>query len=79
VNAAGDGNTCPDGTGEGTATALLRAERMGGGTGRVYMIEFTADDGKGGRTTGNVTVTVPKSASQPAVDSGLRFASGICR
>jgi hypothetical protein len=79
VNAAGDGDTCPDGTGEGTATALLRAERSGGGTGRVYVVEFTADDGKGGSTTGTITITVPKSNSQEAVDSGLRFASGVCR
>ena len=75
---AGDGNTCPDASGEGTATALLRAERSGGGSGRIYVIEFTAEDGKGGTATGSVTVTVPKSASQPATDSGLRFASGAC-
>jgi von Willebrand factor A domain-containing protein 7 len=79
VNAPGDGNTCPDGTGEGTATALLRAERSGGGTGRFYVIEFTADDGKGGITPGTVLVQVPKSMSEPAVDGGLRFASGACR
>ena len=71
---AGDGNTCPDASGEGTSTALLRAERSGGGSGRLYVIEFTAEDGKGGTATGSVTVTVPKSASKPATDSGLRFA-----
>jgi hypothetical protein len=79
VNTAGDGNTCADSAGVGTATAMLRAERNGAGTGRIYVIEFTADDGKGGSTTGAVTVAVPKSASQAAVDSGLRFASGVCR
>lgn len=76
---AGDGNTCPDASGEGTSTALLRAERSGGGSGRLYVIEFTVEDGKGGTATGSVTVSVPKSASQPATDSGLRFASGVCR
>jgi hypothetical protein len=76
---AGDGNTCPDASGEGTSTALVRAERSGGGSGRLYVIEFTAEDGKGGTATGSVTVSVPKSASQPATDSGLRFASGVCR
>ena len=50
----------------------------GSGSGRLYVIEFTAEDGKGGTATGTVTVSVPKSASQPATDSGLRFASGVC-
>jgi hypothetical protein len=80
VNGAGDGNTCGDATGEGTAIARLRAERSGTGSGRVYMVEFSAADGKGGTSTGSVMVTVPKSASQPAVDGGLRFpSSGSCR
>jgi hypothetical protein len=79
VEENGDGNTCPDASGAGTATALLRAERSGGGSGRLYVIEFTAEDGKGGTATGSVTVSVPKSASQPATDSGLRFASGVCK
>ena len=75
----GDGNFCPDATGEGTSTAMLRAERGGSGSGRLYVIEFTAEDGKGGTATGSVTVTVPKSASKPATDSGLRFVSGMCK
>lgn len=80
VNGAGDGSTCGDGAGEGGAVAHLRAERSGGGSGRLYVIEFTAEDGKGGSTTGTVTVMVPKSASQPAVDTGLRLvSSGSCR
>jgi hypothetical protein len=79
VEGTGDGNTCPDASGVGTPTALLRAERSGAGTGRIYVIEFTAEDGKGGTATGSVTVSVPKSASQPATDSGLRFASGVCK
>ena len=80
LNGAGDGNTCGDATGEGTAIAHLRAERSGSGSGRIYVVEFSAADGKGGTATGSVMVSVPKSASQPAVDSGLRFASsGSCR
>jgi hypothetical protein len=79
VNGAGDGNTCGDGAGDGTSIAHLRAERAGGGSGRLYVIEFTADDGKGGSADGSVTVMVPKSASQPAVDSGQRFLSAVCR
>ena len=33
LDGAGEGNTCPDATGVGTATASLRAEREGGGDG----------------------------------------------
>ena len=40
-------------------TASLRAQRDGKGDGRTYTIEFTVDDGKGGTTTGSVTVEVP--------------------
>src|SRR5262249_18541196 len=43
---AGSGNTCPDATGVGTNTALVRAERAGTskvpGNGRVYHIGYTA-------------------------------------
>jgi len=78
-NGAGDGNTCGDAAADG-AIAHVRAERSGTGSGRVYLIEFSASDGKGGTSTGSVMVTVPKSASQPAVDSGVRFpSSGSCR
>jgi|CXWL01.1.fsa_nt_gi streptogramin lyase len=59
----GAGNTSPDGTGVGTSTAQVRAERNGNprtpGDGRVYTIAFTADDGNGGTCEGTVTVCVP--------------------
>jgi cysteine-rich repeat protein len=55
---AGDGNTCPDATGVGTASANVRAERSGQGDGRVYHIAFSADDGHGASCTGNVMVCV---------------------
>ena len=71
LNAMGDRNTCPDATGVGTATASLRAEREGSGDGRVYHIGFTADDDRGGRCAGTVTVCVPQGqAGQPCVDEG---------
>ncbi|MDH5689184.1 MAG: hypothetical protein OEZ48_15150, partial [Candidatus Bathyarchaeota archaeon] len=54
-----DGKHSPDAYGVGTDTASLRAERLGTGNGRVYMITFIASDGKGGEATGNVTVYVP--------------------
>ena len=77
VNAKGQGagNTSPDGTGVGTATASVRAERNGNrktpGNGRVYHIAFTADDGNGGTCSGTVTVCVPHDQSDPTcVDEG---------
>jgi hypothetical protein len=60
VDARGSGNTSPDGTGVGTATAQVRSERTGGGDGRVYHIGFNADDGQGGQCSGEVTVCVPQ-------------------
>ena len=42
----------------GTDTAWLRAERLGTGNGRVYVITFVASDGKGGETIGTVKVYV---------------------
>jgi hypothetical protein len=64
LNGADEGNTCPDATGVGTTTASLRAEREGSGDGRVYHISFVADDDRGGRCTGTVTVCVPHDQGQ---------------
>ncbi len=61
VQAPGTGNTSPDGAGVGTAAAQVRAERKGGGNGRVYRIAFTASDEHGGQAEGHVSVCVPKS------------------
>jgi hypothetical protein len=67
----GQGSTCPDATAVETATASLRAERQGTGDGRVYHVSFAADDGRGGRCTGSVTVCVPRDqAGEPCVDQG---------
>lgn len=79
VLAPGSGNTSPDGGGIGTSTAQVRAERAGGGNGRVYHIGFTADDGNGGSCTGAVQVSVPKSqgANGAAVDDGALFDSTV--
>jgi hypothetical protein len=53
----------------------LRAERSGTGTGRVYRVNFTADDGDGGTCSGSVNVTVPHSKGQgvTAVDDGQLY------
>ena len=52
------GITTPDAVIEGSSV-LLRAERSGQGTGRVYTVSYLADDGNGGGCSGTVTVVVP--------------------
>jgi len=42
--------------------AELRRERAGAGGGRVYLVRFTATDGRGGACDGAVTVCVPHDA-----------------
>jgi len=49
----------PDGSGVGTDTALIRAERQGKSKGRVYRISFTASDNRGGECSGTVLTCVP--------------------
>jgi hypothetical protein len=53
----------------------LRAERSGGGNGRVYQVTFAAEDGMGGQCHGAVRVGVPPSLKPPAtiVDDGQRY------
>src|SRR5207253_5086908 len=86
LDGRGEGKTCPDASGVGSPTASLRAERQGGGDGRVYHISFTADDGRGGRCTGTVTVCVPHDQGHgrmcvdqgPLVDSTGPTCVGAC-
>ncbi|HET9517133.1 MAG TPA: hypothetical protein VFO77_05345 [Actinoplanes sp.] len=82
VNGPGDGNTAPDGTGVGTDTANVRAERAGTpkapGDGRVYHVSFTADDGQGGTCSGTVKVSVPHDQrGAAAVDGGPLYDSTV--
>ena len=51
VNAKRSGHTAPDGQGVGTSTAQVRAERVSNSNGRVYYINFTAEDFYGGTCT----------------------------
>ena len=67
----------PDGSGLGTDTAQVRAERDNKSDGRVYEISFTADDGNGGICSGSVFVSVPINKKSPAIDSGQNFDSSI--
>ena len=55
----GDGKTSPDAV-IGTGNAFqVRAERQGGGDGRVYLVDFTADDGIAGTCSGTAAIGVP--------------------
>ncbi|HZC49228.1 MAG TPA: hypothetical protein VE244_09225, partial [Nitrososphaeraceae archaeon] len=65
------GDPSPDGTGIGTSIAQVRAERLGAGDGRIYTIEFAADDGKGEMCNGQIEVSVPISQGQPAYDGAI--------
>jgi hypothetical protein len=74
-NGTGDGNTIDDIVIGGDCKSVqLRAERMGGGDGRVYTITFKVTDSSGNSTTAAVQVTVPKSQNgSPAIDSGPHY------
>jgi uncharacterized protein len=60
VDAPGSGNTDPDWEVIDANRVRLRAERAGGGTGRIYTITITATDTRGHTVTEEVTVTVPR-------------------
>jgi von Willebrand factor A domain-containing protein 7 len=57
----GSGNTSPDATGVGGQVASVRAERAGGGNGRVYRIAYEGSDNRGATCTGTFDVRVPHS------------------
>jgi len=61
INGPGDGNTEPDWElfDDELLVALLRAERAGGGTGRVYTIHIECMDASGNIAEAIVDVTVP--------------------
>jgi hypothetical protein len=72
----GSGHTAADGLGLGTSTASVRAERDGGGDGRVYHIGFTAEDDQGRSCSATVTVCVPHDGSDRSCgDDGELFDS----
>lgn len=56
---AGGAKHAPDAAGVGEDIAQVRAERSGGGNGRVYEISFTASDDMGGECGGSIIVCVP--------------------
>ncbi|MFZ0545856.1 MAG: ExeM/NucH family extracellular endonuclease [Candidatus Promineifilaceae bacterium] len=76
VDAPGSGNTSPDGKGVGSSAAAIRAERVGGGNGRVYHIYFMATDDSGMSCSGEVLVGVPASRLiNPPIDDGALYDS----
>ncbi|NJN54877.1 MAG: hypothetical protein HC804_09055 [Anaerolineae bacterium] len=67
-----------DAMGVGTATALLRAERLNG-NGRVYHVYFTAVDTHGSSCSGELLVGVPKhqgNGGEPIDDGPLYDSTG---
>ncbi len=72
VNGLGDGDSSPDAVVQVSApsdSVLIRSERSGNENGRVYQVNFTADDGFES-CTGSVNVSVPHSRKSTAVDDG---------
>lgn len=73
VNDKGDGNTDPDIV-FGCDGVMLRAERQGGGNGRVYRLTWVASDDAGHETDGECIVTVPHDQSgDEAIDDGPAY------
>jgi hypothetical protein len=70
VNGLGDGDTSPDWVVTGASTLLLRAERSGTGTGRVYAVGSTCTDAAGNGVIGYAFVTVPHDQGEEASAGG---------
>ena len=60
-NGLGDGDTAPDSQVIGDFATMLRAERSGTGSGRIYSVEMVCRDFSGNASTARTTITVPKS------------------
>lgn len=74
INDKGDGNTEPDIV-FGCDGVMLRAERQGGGNGRVYTLEWTVSDGEPDHDIhGTCIVSVPHDQSgRDAIDDGVAY------
>ncbi len=81
-NSSGDGNTLNDIVIAANCKSVqLRAERDGGGNGRVYTIHFRVKDAQGNVATATAQVKVPKSQGNNggAIDSGVKYTvNGTC-
>jgi uncharacterized repeat protein (TIGR01451 family) len=74
----GDGNFSPDAKDLGSQTLRLRAERVGGSDGRVYLTVSSAVDGAGNVGFSCCTVAVPKSQS-PAMIASVNAQAAAAR
>jgi hypothetical protein len=61
----------------GATTVDLRAEREGGGDGRVYTLTFTVSDADGS-SNASCKLEVRHDPPHPAVDSGVKSCVGTC-
>jgi hypothetical protein len=59
INGKGDGNTAPDWVILNPHLVQLRAERSGGGTGRIYTVGIVCKDTKNNASQAAVQVRVP--------------------
>ena len=81
ANGSGGPRHCPDASIDAeTGEVLLRAERAGGGDGRVYVVTVTVTDACGNVSTCEASVGVPKSQKpgNEAVDSGQLYDATDC-
>jgi subtilase family protein len=69
TNGLGDGDTSPDWSVVDEHNVMLRSERAGGGSGRIYTITIDCTDGAGNHSTKTVTVSVSGSQSGNASKS----------
>jgi hypothetical protein len=74
VDGLGDGDTSPDAALVGSSL-MLRSERSGQGTGRVYQVDFTAQDAAGATCTGSIRVCVPSTRGGSCADEGQTYNS----
>jgi hypothetical protein len=65
--AMGDGRFSPDARQAASGALRLRAERMGGGDGRIYLIRAGASDPSGNSGFGCCSVVTPHSMNEAAV------------
>ena len=78
-NGQGDGNTTDDIVIGGDCQSVdLRAERQGGGNGRVYTIHLAVTDASGNEGTASYQVHVPHNKKSGAVDDGSSYTVDGC-
>lgn len=78
-NGQGDGNTANDiMLGETCQSVDVRAERQGGGNGRVYTIHLAVSDESGNEGLASYQIHVPKSKKGDAEDDGPTYVVNGC-